>query len=290
VWHVEATGNTVAPGRIGLRALANRGCTSVPVTLSVTSFQVTDAAWATPPSVTHGDWVRVLPQPFDGTWTPAVEQTVRGWIGSLAPDALAYAAMFLPGAPEVISGSGPATGKKVLGRAEYSPSDGHGERKVGADFHEFMGVDWTFRPSTPPRPADEQYKDCLDCSGYTRMVYGYHMGVPMAKWDEDPRTRLPRTSGLMAEQAPGVRLARATGSTPADLALLQPGDLLFWDADKDTEVDHVGIYLGIDALGKRRFVSSRMTVNGPTMADVAGASVLDGDGTYAKMLHTVHRL
>jgi len=47
---------------------------------------------------------------------------------------------------------------------------------------------------------------------------------------------------------------------------------------------------GADAAGKRRFLSSRKTVNGPTMADLGGASVLDGTGTYASTLHTVHRI
>ncbi|MEV8533883.1 NlpC/P60 family protein [Streptomyces sp. NPDC051211] len=288
-WHVDVTDSTVAKGRVGLRALANQGCTNLPVTLRTTAFRVVDAVWAAPPSVTHGDWVRVLPEPFDGTWTPALEQTVRGWIGSLAPDVLAYAAMFLPGAPTVISGAGPAAGKKVLGKATYSPADLHGERTVGADFHEFMGVEWTF-PNGKVKAADAAFVGSLDCSGYTRMVYGYHMGVPVADMYDASPARLPRTSEQMADRSPGVRLARTTGSTGGVIALLQPGDLLFWDADEDGQVDHVGIYLGADALGKARFVSSRKTVNGPTMADVAGASLLNGGGTYDTTLHTVHRL
>ncbi|MFK0221099.1 hypothetical protein ACIQWN_23270 [Streptomyces vinaceus] len=95
---------------------------------------------------------------------------------------------------------------------------------------------------------------------------------------------------VRTRRAPGVRLARTTGATPEVIAPLQPGDLLLWDTDDDGEVDHVGIHLGTDALGKARFVSSRKSVNGPTMADVAGASLLDGGGTYDKKLHTVHRL
>ncbi|MFJ6941004.1 NlpC/P60 family protein [Streptomyces sp. NPDC101132] len=288
-WQADVTDPGSPKGRIGLRALANQGCTSLPVTFSATAFQVADAAWATPPSVTHGDWVRVLPAPFDGTWTPALEQTVRGWTGSLAPDALAYAAMFLPGAPPVTSGAGPAAGRKVLGEAQYSPADTYGDRTVGADFHEFMGVDWTF-PDGRVKTADAAFLGSLDCSGYTRMVYGHHMGVPVADVNDPSPARLPRTSAQMADHAPGVRLARTSGATPDVLALLQPGDLLFWDTDKDGEVDHVGIHLGTDAAGKARFLSSRKTVNGPTMADVAGASLLDGGGTYDTTLHTVHRL
>ncbi|MGW8779895.1 NlpC/P60 family protein [Streptomyces sp. NPDC055796] len=288
-WQVDVVDATAPKGRVGLRALANQGCTSLPVTLCATSFQVVDAGWAAPPSVTHGDWVRVLPEPFDGTWTPALEQTVRGWIGSPAPDALAYAAMFLPGAPDVVAGAGPAAGKKVLGKAQYSPADAYGERRIGADFHEFTGVDWPF-PTGKVAP-DEAFLDSLDCSGYTRMVYGYHMGVPVAELHDTSTARLPRTSDQMAKRAPGVRIARTTtGATTELVSTLQPGDLLLWDTDGDGEVDHVGIHLGTDALGKARFVSSRKTVNGPTMADVAGASLLEGGGTYDKSLHTVHRL
>ncbi|MEV3912958.1 hypothetical protein [Streptomyces canus] len=55
-------------------------------------------------------------------------------------------------------------------------------------------------------------------------------------------------------------------------------------------LDHVGIYLGLDAVGRRRFLSSRKTANGPTMSDLGGASLLDGSGTYAKTLHTVRRI
>ncbi|CAM5617807.1 hypothetical protein [Streptomyces aurantiogriseus] len=53
---------------------------------------------------------------------------------------------------------------------------------------------------------------------------------------------------------------------------------------------YVGIHLGTDATGSRRFLPGRKTVNGPTMADPGGASILDGTGTYATTLHTVHRL
>ncbi|MFJ1730802.1 NlpC/P60 family protein [Streptomyces sp. NPDC088254] len=288
-WNFELTDATVAKGRVGLRALANQGCANLPVTLSATGFKVTGATWQNPPSVTHGDWVRVLPEPFDGAWTPAVEQTVRGWIGSLAPDALAYAAMFLPGAPSVIAGAGPAAGKQVLGEAEYSPADAHGYRFVGADFHEYAGVDWTF-PDGARKAADANFKGMLDCSGYTRMVYGYHLGVPLADFHDASPARLPRTSEQMADHASGVRLARTDGTGPAHTPLLQPGDLVLFSADGDGTVDHVGIHLGTDTTGKRRFLSSRKTVNGPTMADLGGASVLDGTGTYATTLHTVHRL
>ncbi|WP_394430261.1 NlpC/P60 family protein [Streptomyces sp. SGAir0957] len=293
-WSVDVTDATFGAGRVGLRALANDGCTNLPVTLSVSRFQVDAAAWQTPPSVTHGTWVRVLDKPFDGTWSAELERTVRAWAGSTDPDVLAYAAMFLGGAPAVTAGSGPAAGRRVLGEAGYGYLDPRGYRYEGADFHEYMGIGWTFPDGAYTGPSSKQTGN-LDCSGYTRMVYGHHLGVPMAAGADTSGTRLPRKSRDMAEYAPGVRIDRTDGTNPPAAALLQPGDLVLFNADSGDDtvtatVDHVGVYLGEDAAGKRRFLSSRKTGNGPTMADLGGASLLDGTGVYARKLHTVHRL
>ncbi len=293
-WAVDVTDTTFGKGRVGLRALANDGCTNLPVRLLVSHFEVSAANWATPPTVTHSDWVRVLPEPFDGTWTPAIEEVVRGWAGSTAPDVLAHAAMFLAGAPAVVAGSGPAEGKQVLGESGYGYLDPQGYRYEGADFHEYMNLGWTFPDGAYTGPSSKQVGN-LDCSGYTRMVYGYHMGVPMAAGQDTSGTRIPRKSRDMAEYAPGVRIARTDGTNPPTAPLLQPGDLVLFNADSGDDnatitVDHVGIYLGKDATGKRRFLSSRKTINGPTMSDLGGASLLDGTGLYATTLHTVHRI
>lgn len=293
-WAVDVTDGTFAKGRVGLRALANQGCTNLPVKLVVSRFQVDAATWQQPPTVTHGAWVRVLPAPFDGTWTPALEQTVRGWAGSPSPDVLAHAAAFLAGAPAVTTAAAPATGKQVMGKAGYGYLDPQGYRYEGADFHEYMNLGWTFPDGTHTGPSSKQVGN-LDCSGYTRMVYGYHMGVPLAAGEDTTGTRIPRKSRHMADHAPGVRIDRTDGTNPPAAQQLQPGDLLLFNADSGDDtvtvtVDHVGIYLGVDSAGKRRFLSSRKTGHGPTMADLGGASLLDGTGTYAKKLHTVHRI
>ncbi|OIJ85111.1 NlpC/P60 family protein [Streptomyces colonosanans] len=136
----------------------------------------------------------------------------------------------------------------------------------------------------------------LDCSGYTRMVYGYHMGVPMAAKADTSGDRIPRRSRDMADHTPGVLIDRTDGTLPPAANDLQPGDLVLFNADSGDDgeptgtVDHAGIYLGRDAAGKRRFLSSRKTGNGPTMADLAGPSLLDGAGLYASSLHTVRRI
>lgn len=293
-WTVDVTDTAFGKGRVGLRALANDGCANLPVKLSVSRFEVSAASWETPPSVTHGDWVRVLPQPFDGTWTSALEQTVRGWAGSPAPDVLAYAAMFLGGAPAVTAGAGPAQGRQVLGEAGYGYLDPQGYRYEGADFHEYMNTGWTFPDGTYTGPSSKQVGN-LDCSGYTRMVFGYHMGVPLAAGEDTSGLRIPRKSRHIADFAPGVLVDRTDGTNPPAAAQLQPGDLVLFNADSGDDhptvtVDHVGVYLGRDAAGKRRFLSSRKTVNGPTMSDLGGASLLDGTGTYARTLHTVRRI
>ncbi|WP_141355873.1 NlpC/P60 family protein [Streptomyces sp. 6-11-2] len=295
-WAFDVDDSAFGKGRVGLRALANTGCTNLPVTLKASRFEVSAANWHTPPSVTHGDWVRVLPEPFDGTWTAEWERTIRGWAGSTVPDVLSYTAMFLPGAPAVTAGDGPAQGKQVLGEAGYGYLNAQGYRMVGADFHEYMDVGWTFPDGAYTGPSSKQVGN-LDCSGYTRMVYGYHMGVPMAAKADTSGTRIPRQSRDMADHTPGVLIDRTDGVRPPAANLLQPGDLVLFNADSGDDgdlrtatVDHVGIYLGRDAAGKRRFLSSRKTVNGPTMADLAGASLLDGTGLYAESLHTVRRV
>ncbi|MFI0539552.1 NlpC/P60 family protein [Streptomyces sp. WSLK1-3] len=295
-WAFDLSDSTPAltRGRVGVRALANEGCTNLPVRLSVSRFEVDAANWAVLPTVTHGDWVRVLPEPFDGTWTAGLEQTVRGWAGSTVPDVLAHAAMFLGGAAAVTAGAGPAQGRPVLGESGYGYLDAHGYPFEGADFHEYMKVGWTFPDGTYTGPSSKQVGN-LDCSGYTRMVYGYHFGVPLAAGEDTSGMRIPRKSRHIADYAPGVVVDRSTGTAPPTAALLQPGDLVLFNADSSDDgvsqtIDHVGIYLGLDGDGKRRFLSSRKTVNGPTMSDLGGASLLDGSGTYARTLHTVRRI
>jgi hypothetical protein len=67
---------------------------------------------------------------------------------------------------------------------------------------------------------------------------------------------------------------------------------VLFDADPEdgTGIDHVGLFLGIDSEGGHRFLSSRKGANGPTLADVRGKSILDGDGLFARALRAVRRL
>jgi hypothetical protein len=132
----------------------------------------------------------------------------------------------------------------------------------------------------------------MDCSGYVRMIYGYHMGIPMVRVEDIDGTVLPRMTKDIGPSGPGVIVAQATGAAPS-LAAIQIGDVPHFDADSGDPVvgqlDHNGIYIGVDAAGHPRFLNSRKTPNGPTMGDLGGASTLDGTGTYATSLRLIRR-
>jgi hypothetical protein len=82
------------------------------------------------------------------------------------------------------------------------------------------------------------------------------------------------------------------GAQVTDFGALDIGDLGFFDADAGDgpQLDHAGMYLGVDREGAPRFLSSRKTADGPTLGDAGGTSVLDGTGHYAKAFRAVRRL
>lgn len=294
VWHHSVRDPEKAPdavfrsGTVGVRGLASTGATVLPQA-RVYDFRIDTATWTDPPVVTHDTWVRVLPEPFDGTWTAAVEQRIRAWAGDTSPDALAYSSMYRPFAPAVTDPARQNT--TVLGESGYSPLSSSGLREVGADFHEYMGLAWSFPSGESTGAPDPKWLGNLDCSGFVRMVYGHHLGVPLGLAEDPDRRYLPRRSQWQAASSPGVVVARATDAPPP-LDALRIGDLLFWNDPDDGAVSHTGIYLGTDQDGKRRFVSSRKTPNGPTMADVGGRSIIDGTPSdlYTDKLRMIRRL
>jgi hypothetical protein len=77
-----------------------------------------------------------------------------------------------------------------------------------------------------------------------------------------------------------------------DFSKLGVGDLVFFDADESdgTQIDHVGVFLGLDAGNHDRFISSRKGANGPTLGDYKGKSILDGTGLFARSFRAVRRL
>lgn len=96
----------------------------------------------------------------------------------------------------------------------------------------------------------------------------------------------------MLSAAPGVIVIPNSGAQVAKFTRLQGGDLVFFDASTDdgTAIDHVGMYLGVDSAGHHRFISSRKRVNGPSLGDTGGRSLLDGTGHYAVAFRATRRL
>ena len=239
--------------------------------------------------VAHSTWVRSAPGPvdadFDTRWLRlALDANQRH-----VPDALAIAIQYLKGSPAVLLGD-----LQISGDASYGPL-----RKEGSDFNDYLGIRWLYPGDPPDRPESNQLR-CLDCSGYMRMVWGYRRHLPRSGYlDSLPLSlrpkngyTLPRRAVEMYHCAPGLILQADTGTQLTDFGRLDIGDLVFFDgSDEDGDaIDHVGMYLGTDAGGHRRFISSRKTPDGPTFADYGGSSLLDGDGHYAKAFRAVRRL
>lgn len=289
-WTFSVTDTQFPTGRIGLRSFASTGSTAVPFNTLVDDFTLETGAWATPPTITHTTWVRVLSAPFDGTWTGALANQVRTWATDASPDALAYAAMFITGAPAVTS---PAlAGKQVYGQSQYGPLNSDGTRIEFSDWNDYSGMAWDY-PNGEHRNFPHgsiTISGCLDCSGFVRQVYGRNMGIPMSFDLNYDGINLPRRSADIGPSGPGILIANTTGSPPA-LAGLQVGDYLGFALSDSTdgELTHSGIYMGVDSAGSPRFISSRKVANGPTMSDLGGASILSGGGSYATGLRTIRR-
>ena len=240
-------------------------------------------------AVTTRVWVRLLPQ----AWRPEDENApwVRDWLqtflGSTEPDVLAFVRDYLDGAPAERD----AREVRFKGDASFGPPPPPGSPPIeNNDFYDYLGVDWTFADGARRDPDPVRY-GTVDCSGFVRLVYGFRAGYPLIPTNERG-PGLPRRARAMSENGPGVTLLPDTGGIPPDLGVLQAGDLLFFDLDKtaDGRTDHVAIYLGRDASGGHRFVSSRVRADGPTLGDLGGTSLLDDAGYYARSFRSAKRL
>jgi hypothetical protein len=279
---------TFPSGKLGVRAFASTGATNAPE-FQVDDYQVT-AAWATPPSVTHSTWVQLLPAPFAG----AVDETWLAGALSASTDVLSIGMEYITGgSKEAEYGPLYAPGRSF----ELAHAD-DGTRQEGSDWNDYLGVTGNYPDlATPTTDAAESYQlGCLDCSGFVRAVFGYRGGLPMCL--DDPADynglRIPRRAVDQNASGPGVTVALGAGAAP-DLSQLLPGDVLYFDADtsnpteEEGQIDHTGIYLGVDAAGKRRFLSSRKVASGPTLGDLGGPSIIDGAALYARSLRRIRR-
>lgn len=225
--------------------------------------------------VTTDAWVRKLRDPYaGGRFRQApFRRELAGLLKARSDDLLAISMQYIVGAKPKKD----AQGRVYRGDAHYGPLV-DGQRQEGSDFNDYLGVAWKYYDGSVDKPEKKQVGS-LDCSGFVRMVLGYRMGWPLEN-QQHTRKRIPRRATEIERYAPGRVIIPNTGARPANLSQLQAGDLLFWNADPldGPAIDHVGIFLGRDSLGDYRFISSRKSVDGPTMGDVRGPSVLNRKG------------
>lgn len=246
---------------------------------------------ATDAKVTTDAWVRVIPH----QWKKSGEESE--WFGewlaenkdSEEPDALQIGTEYFRGAEDKFDDDG----LRYAGDADFGPMGDDGTREVGGDYNDFLEITVS-HPDKKKDPPEKKDKNALDCSGFLRMVLGYRMDYPLFGKNETKGDRLQRQVQGMVDHAPGVLLHKDTGEKPDDLDKVTenmlPGDIVFFETDGEPGLDHSGFYMGKDSQGKHRFMSSREAINGPTMGDVKGPSILDGNGLFANNFRAVRRL
>jgi cell wall-associated NlpC family hydrolase len=252
---------------------------------------------STASKVSTTDWIRLMPEP----WTEGAQKKkwFKDWYaeyaGSKEDDIFAFAFQYVAGAPDKKDKQGVVyAGDANFGPLNTTGAEGGDLRLEQSDFYDFLGVAYPFRDGVVGQPEAQKARS-LDCSGFTRMVWGYRARYPLMSSDTSG-DGLPRTANGMARSKVGVDILPLTGVTsrdrPSAVDRLQPGDLVFFKLDTRTgeRLDHVGTVLGHDTEGHLIFVSSREEVNGPTIGDVGGVSRLDGNGYYAKTLRSAKRL
>jgi len=259
-------------------------------------------------SVTHSVWVRTLPAKFTGdvdtTWLS--KALAANTTNTSSPDILGIAMEYIAG------------GSKD---AMYGPTSGN-TYSEGSDFHDYLQVNRSYYPywsSTLNKYLNNPYLDTfevaranrMDCSGFMRMIWGYRHSFAGKNYTDtiplcvnvgtnDGGVKMPRKSFTIEASAPGVMVFSGhTISTTTNLPKLKIGDLVFFDADAGdgTQIDHVGMYIGKQANGNYRFISSRKSNNvGPTFnSDGNGKSILNNDGTgqylgYANSFRSARRM
>lgn len=248
-------------------------------------------------SVQHTTWVRTHPVPFagelDATWLEKALEANKQKV----PDILAIAMQYIKGAPPIFDDNR----LQIAGDAYYGPGEG-GKRDEGADFNDYLEIPWSYESGEDQVEPRSKFSHSLDCSGFMRIIWGYRHNfsgfgytdnIPLAHKLSPDGTAIPRRAVNMYEDAPGVKVIENSGTRVSDSSFekLRIGDLVFFDGDDNdgADIDHVGMFIGLDR-NEHRFVSSRKWINGPTLSDFHGKSVLDGDGHYAKAFRAARRL
>jgi cell wall-associated NlpC family hydrolase len=121
------------------------------------------------------------------------------------------------------------------------------------------------------------------------MVLGYRLGYPL-RGSNGPGPGLPRRAFAIQKYGAGVEIVPDREVTATAYDSLQPGDLVFFQTEGGPQIDHMGIYLGVDSNGGHRFMSSRVKANGPTMGDIGGTSLLDDEHFYSRGWRAARRV
>lgn len=273
----DGTGAVVATFTDGARTVALTGPAR-----TFTEPRFTKAA------ITTTTWVRLAPE----AWTAGAEKAA--WFGpwfeaakqDKGPDMFDIAMQYADGATPEKN----AQGIRFRGDAIFGPVEPAGVARLEqSDFLDYLGISHTFPDAGRKRPKPA-HTGALDCSGFVRMVYGYRLGFPL-RGTNNPGPGLPRRAFAIADHGPGVALIPNTRTRVTAYDALQPGDLVFFEVEgTPDELDHAGIYLGIDSNGHHRFMSSRERANGPTFGDLGGTSLLDDGGMYSKAWRAARRI
>jgi cell wall-associated NlpC family hydrolase len=273
---VDGSGRTVATFTDGARTVVFHG--------PERTFEEPTATEAT---VTTTAWVRFAPK----AWTEGAETAswftswFRSTLGSTKPDVFATAFEYVHDAPDHKN----KEGLRISGDASFGPFGPNGQGRLEAnDFYDYLGVSWRFSDAGLLQPERRRY-GALDCSGFVRMVVGYRLGLPL-RGTNQPGPGLPRRAYAIEKYGPGIEVVPDRRTTATEYDALQPGDLVFFQTEGDAQLDHVGVYLGLDSSGKHRFISSREKADGPTMGDIGGTSLLDDGRFYSVGWRAARRL
>jgi cell wall-associated NlpC family hydrolase len=309
---IQGAGDTAAPpaGATGAPAagprfdrLANPGRTVVRDQTGAVAATFTDGARTvaltgpartfaeprfTDATVTTTTWVRLAPE----VWAPGAEKApwFAAWFEKArqdtSPDVFATAMQYFDGAGAAQDNEGLQFG----GDAIFGPVEPAGVARLEqSDFLDYLGISYQF-PDFGRKSPKPDHAGALDCSGFVRMVYGYRLGYPLLGTN-DAGPGLPRRAYAIAQDGPGVTLIPNTGARVTAYDALQPGDLVFFEVEgSPDELDHVGIFVGIDSSGHYRFMSSRERANGPTFGDLGGTSLLDDGGMYSRAWRAARRI
>lgn len=280
-WQTEQVDTTYKSGRLGLRSIINSGTTNAPVLFSYDDF-VGNGTWPTNPTVKHASWIRLLENEFNGTIDTGIIEWLKGNVGNTENDLLAELMRYVY--------------THDLD-AHYGPVDSDGVRRDGSDWNDYL-YQTAYYPgeSEPEDPPEPNQIGCVDCSGYARLVLrGF--GIPVSRYpDTFDGIHIPRESKDIMDNGPGLNVVPRNGVVQlTDFTKLQIGDLVGFDADltdpEEGQIDHLGFYIGKDIFGKRRFISSRSTADGPTFSDLGGLSVIDGTtNLYTRSLRCIRRV